>query len=161
MEIWDLVRADGSYAEVRWPRDCHDEIPEGLYHLCVEVWVRVGKKLLLTRRHPEKTEGLKLDCPGGAVLSGESVINGALRELYEEVGIKADKDSLIHMGELALGKAYAHSYLLQLVDMPNICVQPEEVCGYILVDKSEFEGIRAELTRGTARRYDVYKDFIF
>ena len=86
-EIWDLVDKNGNYSGIKWPRTEHASIPEGLYHPCVEVWVKIGERLLITRRHPDKTEGLKYDSPGGGVGSGESFVEGAVRELYEEVGI--------------------------------------------------------------------------
>ena len=57
-EIWDLVDKDGKQVGIQWPRADHDNIPEGLYHPCVEVWVRVGDRLLVAHRHPDKSEGI-------------------------------------------------------------------------------------------------------
>ena len=93
-EIWDLVDKDGKQVGIQWPRADHDNIPEGLYHPCVEVWVRVGDRLLVAHRHPDKSEGLKYDAPGGAVLAGESIPDGAVRELAEEVFSAGSKESI-------------------------------------------------------------------
>ncbi len=160
-EIWDLLDKDGRDTGIRWPREDHYKIPEGLYHPCVEIWVRAGDKLLITKRHPEKQEGLKFDVPGGAVVSGESILDGAIRELYEEVGIFSDADSLSHLGSVAVDNVYAASYLLRLDRLPELTLQSTEVVGYRLVTKDELEEMSDQLTRGTRRRYLLYKNVIF
>lgn len=159
-EIWDLVDKSGNKIGVKWSRDKHDSIPEGMYHPSVEVWVKIGDKLLLEQRHPDKTEGLKYDCPGGAVVSGEEFITAALRELYEEVGILAKESELSLLGTHISGCCYAISYILRLGDLPPLTLQPSEVVGYRLIDSSELEKIADEVTVGTLRRYLVYKDSI-
>ncbi len=160
-EIWDIVDKDGNYLNIKWSREDNDKIPEGYYHPCVEIWVRVGDKMLITQRHPEKSEGLKYDVPGGAVVSGEDILVGAMRELGEEVGINVSTDKLVCLGTQSKGKVYAVSYLLILEKLPSLVLQPTEVVGYKLVDKSELESMKDQLTAGTYRRYLVYKDSIF
>lgn len=160
-EIWDLVDRDGIKNGVKWLRENHESIPDGLYHPCVEVWVKVGDKLLLTRRHPDKSDGLKLDAPGGAVLSGESMAEGAVRELYEEVGIKASVEDLRLLGSYLGKKAYVLSYLLELDCLAEIHLQPSEVVGYLLVTSSELEELADQLCEGCKNRYFMFKDQIF
>lgn len=161
MEIWDLVDENGHLVNITWERSAHNNIPDGLYHPCVEIWVKVGDKLLVTRRHPDKSEPLKYDLPGGAVLCGESVITGALRELFEEVGISASEQKLVKLGEMTNGKVFATSYLLSLDELPELTLQPTEVVGYKLVSREEFEELSPEITRGTNHRYSLYQDQIF
>lgn len=161
MEIWDLVDEKGHPVNKTWERVAHKDIPDGLYHPCVEIWVKVGKRLLVTQRHPDKSEPLKYDLPGGAVLSGERIIDGALRELYEEVGISSSEERLLKLGEMTNGKVFATSYLLCLDELPELILQPTEVVGYMLVDKEEFESMADEITRGALRRYPLYKNQIF
>lgn len=160
-EIWDLVDNEGRYVGEKWPRSDHANIPEGLYHPCVEVWVRIGDKILLAKRHPNKSEGLKYDAPGGAVVSGESVIDGAVRELFEEVGIRASKEELKYLGAVIGRKAYAVSYLLVLDSLPQIQLQPTEVIGYKLVAKSEIEKMMELLCEGCRKRYAIFENQIF
>ncbi len=160
-EIWDLVDNNGNRVGTTWPRTDHANIPEGLYHPCVEVWVRVGDRVLLTQRHPDKSEGLKFDAPGGAVVSGESILDGALRELFEESGIRARGEALKRLGAVIGRKAYAVSYLLMLDEMPEICIQPSEVVGYKLVTRSELENMAEELCEGCRKRYFIFNDEIF
>ena len=160
-EIWDLVDKDGNKTGLTWERSNHDNIPDGVYHPCVEVWVKVGDKLLITRRHPDKSDGLKYDLPGGAVVSGEDITHGALRELWEEVGIKVEIDDLSLMGHLAFGKDFAASYIVRLPALPELRLQPTEVVSYKLVSEEEFVSMESELTKGSFRRYLIYKDQIF
>ncbi len=160
-EIWDLVDKDGNATGIRWPRADHANIPEGLYHPCVEVWVKIGDKALITRRHPDKSEGMKYDAPGGGVISGESLVEGALRELYEEVGIRAEAGEIRYLGAVLGRKAYAASYLLTLKEMPNILIQPSEVVSYMLVSENELDQMADQLCEGCRRRYFIFKKQIF
>lgn len=159
-EIWDLVDDGGNKIGVSIPREKRSEIREGQHFPCVEVWVKVGDSLLITRRHPDKSEGLKYDVPGGGVLSGESFTEAALRELYEEVGITSDGMSLVYLGGRAFGKAYAVSFLLTLPFLPEIRLQTGEVVDYRLVKISELSSMNDELTEGTRRRFCLYRDQI-
>lgn len=161
IEIWDLINDSGEKVGITWRREERDKMPEGLHHPCVEIWVKVNDKLLITQRHPGKDDGLKYDVPGGAVLSGESFIDGAMRELCEEVGIIAKKGDLIPLGNTISGKVYAMSYLLELDYLPSLSLQPSEVVGYRLVGEREIEDMRDELTKGTYRRFCIYKGSIF
>ena len=160
-EIWDIVNENGDPIGITWERRNHKSIPEGMYHPCVEVWVRIGEKLLVTQRHPEKSEGLKYDVPGGAVVAGEDVLSGAVRELYEEAGVAVDAADMLEIGRGVNGNVYAASYLVALSSVPKITLQPTEVVGYKLVSQSELEDMLDALTRGTCRRYLAYKDKIF
>ena len=160
-EIWDLVDKNGLLVNMTWDRLKHEDIPDGLYHPCVEVWVKVGDKLLITQRHPDKSDPLKFDLPGGAVVAGEDVLSGAIRELYEEVGIHAPAGALVKLGACAMGKVYAVSYLLRLDELPALRLQETEVIGYRLVSVEEFKALSPEITRGTCHRYSLYQDKIF
>lgn len=160
-EVWDLVDKNGQPLGMKWLRENHASIPEGCYHPCAEVWVRVEDKVLLSQRHPNKSEGLKYDAPGGAVVSGESMMDSALRELYEEVGISAKSDELIYLGAITGRKGYAVSYLVILDKLPEIRLQPTEVIGYKLVTQSELENMIDQLCMECAKRYFIYKNQIF
>lgn len=160
-EIWDLVDSSGKPLGMTWERSRHKEIPAGIYHPCVEVWVKVGNELLITRRHPDKSEPLKYDVPGGAVVSGETTLLGALRELSEEAGIHTTADKLIALGTLPQGNVYSVSYMLKLEDYPQITLQESEVVGYKFVTRQQLEAMMDELTRGSRSRYSHYKDIIF
>lgn len=88
MELWDARYADGSLAGFDLIRD--REIPEGYYHLVVEVIVRHvdGTFLLVQRDHAKQIfPGWYEVSASGSALKGETAREAACRELAEETGI--------------------------------------------------------------------------
>ena len=86
MEIWDL------YDENRNVIGEHirgDELPENGYHLVVHIWIKnsKGQYLISQRAASRPSNPLKFECQGGSVLKGETSLQGALREVKEEVGV--------------------------------------------------------------------------
>ena len=78
MEKWDLYNAKREKSGITV---CRGEIiPKGLYHLSVSAWI-------VNQRHPKKQYPLYWECTGGSVLSGETSLQGAIREVKEELGI--------------------------------------------------------------------------
>ncbi|ERJ13258.1 NUDIX hydrolase [Haloplasma contractile] len=68
---------------------------EGLYHLVVDIFTINEKgELLVTKRHPMKTFPLHWETSGGSVLKGETIYQGAIRELKEETGIMVEENDL-------------------------------------------------------------------
>lgn len=100
MEKWDLYT---KYREKTGKEHIRgEEIPEGLYHLVVHVWMRNSKgEYLLSRRAADRpTYPFFWETVGGSVLQGETSIEGAVREVKEEVGITLSPES----GQLAFTK---------------------------------------------------------
>lgn len=66
---------------------------EGEYGLVVCVWVYDGHgRVLLTRRAPEKSFPGTWENSGGAAKAGEDSLTAIQRELFEETGIRAEKE---------------------------------------------------------------------
>lgn len=90
MEKWDLYT---KYREKTGKEHIRGEkLPEGFYHLVVHVWIRNsrGEYLISRRSATRPTFPLMWECVGGSVLKGESSMEGALREIKEEVGLDLD-----------------------------------------------------------------------
>ncbi len=90
MEKWDLYT---KYREKTGKEHVRGEkIPEDFYHLVVHVWIRnsKGEYLISQRSANRPTYPLLWECVGGSVIMGESSIDGALREVKEEVGLDLD-----------------------------------------------------------------------
>lgn len=86
MEKWDLYNAKREKTGLTMQRG--ENIPKGLYHLVVSAWiVNQQGQYLLSQRHPDKQYPLYWECTGGAVLSSENSLQGAVREVKEELGI--------------------------------------------------------------------------
>lgn len=100
MEKWDLYT---KYREKTGKEHIRgEEIPEGLYHLVVHVWIRNSRgEYLLSRRAADRpTYPFFWETVGGSVLQGENSIEGAVREVKEEVGITLSPEN----GQLAFTK---------------------------------------------------------
>ena len=161
MEIWELVDGEGKPTGVLYERGSKKEIPEGMFFRVVEVWTMIGNKLLVTQRHPSKWMGLKWEVTGGGVVVGESIREAAVRELYEETGIKAGQNDISELGVRKFGTAMVSSYILRLSSTPEFNFDANEVVGYKLVSKNEFINMKHDFNPGTLSRYLEYGNIIF
>lgn len=87
MELWDLY--DENRNSIGREHVRGNEIPDGCYHLVVHVWIRnsKGQYLISQRSANRPTFPLMWETVGGSVLKGETSLQGAIREVKEEVGI--------------------------------------------------------------------------
>lgn len=92
MELWDAYNADG--AKLGYDLVRGQEIPEGVYHIVSEVIIRHedGMYLMMQR------DFNKVGFPGmweigaaGSALKGETALDAAIREAYEETGIRCSE----------------------------------------------------------------------
>lgn len=90
MEKWDLYTRYREKSGLECIRG--EQFPDGLCHLTVHVWIRNSRgEYLISRRSASRpTFALMWECVGGAVTRGESSLEGALREVKEEVGLDLD-----------------------------------------------------------------------
>lgn len=87
MEIWDLYTKNRTLSGKTHIRG--EMIPEGYYHLVVHIWIKnsKGEYLISQRAASRPTCPLMWECVGGSVIAGESSLEGAIREVKEEVGL--------------------------------------------------------------------------
>ncbi len=87
MELWDLYNADRIKVGTDHVRGT--DIPDGCYHLVVHVWIKNSKgQYLISKRAADRPTFPNMwECVGGSVIKGEISLDGALREVKEEVGI--------------------------------------------------------------------------
>ena len=127
-ELWDLTDRDGRPNGRTFLRDSHEKIPEGMYHVVVEIWVTTADgRVLLTRRHPRKFNGFKWESTCGSALAGETAREAAVRELSEEVGIFVLPDSLSPLGRVVYNNFITESFHLPLDRPVPVKMQEEEV----------------------------------
>lgn len=96
MEEWiDIYRADGTLADtVRRG----SPIPEGLFYRIVSIFtVNAKHEILLTRRAPNKSYAGQWENTAGLIQTGEEPHAAALRELWEETGIRCTEEDLIFL----------------------------------------------------------------
>ena len=105
-------------------------IPRGEYHIVVQIMtINHNGEILLTQRVPEKTSGGKWECSGGCAVSGETSREAAVRELFEETGIRAHEDELRLEWSLTTDSMLRDFYIL-IKDVPlkSLHLQSIEVC---------------------------------
>ncbi len=92
MEKWDLYT---KYREKTGREHIRGEkIPDGFYHLVVHVWIRNNKgEYLISKRAADRpAHPLMWETTGGSVIKGENSLEGAIREVKEEVGLDLCKE---------------------------------------------------------------------
>ena len=120
---------------------------KGEYGMVVCVWVYNGEgQLLLTRRAPEKSFAGTWENSGGAVKAGEESLQAICRELYEETGIRADREEFSLL-ESARDKSCHYDFYTLRRDIPigQVKLQPGETDG---AQWAGFEQVRRMIEQG-------------
>ena len=160
-EIWELVDSNKHKTGILHERIHSNRIPNGLFHIVVEIWTKTPDgKLLLTQRSPDKPMGLLWECTMGSVLVGEESRDGAVRELAEETGIIAKKEDLIFLGDCFYDNWIVDSYLYLSSEQPTLRLQKEEVVDAKIVSIDEVERHQSVLTTKVWEHFCKYKDKI-
>lgn len=161
-EIWDLYDKNKNKTGVTHKRVDIATIPEGMYHMVVEVWVkRPDGKILFTKRHPDKHYPLLWECSGGSAVSGEISKEAASRELFEETGIWADKNQLIYLGDTVSKLHFTDTYLYKVPDNNvKLNLQLTEVVDSMWLDAEEIIANKEVIVPTVWDRYQKYKEKI-
>lgn len=95
IEIWDVLDENGALTGKTALRG-KGVLKSGEYHLVVHIWIMssTGQFLIQRRADDKKLMPGEWAATGGAAISGEDSFAAAKRELFEELGIKSDKQSL-------------------------------------------------------------------
>ena len=140
-EYWDLFNRNRV-----WVRNHHkrgDKIPDGLYHIVVHSWVMdYCGNFLISQRQKGRTDELMWERTGGSVLEGESSIEGAKREVGEELGIDLAEIQpvLIKSERRDKYSDFFDAWLFVVDREKNICkIDNVEVLDFKWVDLSELK----------------------
>lgn len=131
-EIFDIYTREGVYLGKKEKSICHSKNP-GFYHKPVWIWIVNSKNEILVqkRSHIKKNHPNKWDMPSaGHVIAGETSIQGAIRETYEELEIKTTESDYKFICEYIADKIseIAQVYLLKLdIDISDLVLQKQEV----------------------------------
>lgn len=154
-EFWDLYYETGE----KIPNRFHvrgKPIPEGCYHLVVNVFIRDRQQryLMGQRSADRKSFPLKWEGCGGSTLMGESSLNAGTREAHEELGISLDpKDAILidrQVRKKVRGVRYQdilHTYLFEVDDIkwcPEDAPMKDEVADSRLFTLSEIRELYCE-----------------
>lgn len=137
------------------------EVPKGKYRLSVHIWItNENNELLLQQRLSTAHKFPNMwSNTGGAVQAGETGLEGAIRELSEELGIEAKKEDLKFIASYKRLKDYAEVWELKKnIDINDIVLQEDEVQAVKWVSLSDFEKMleNKEAIRSSYEYYKLY-----
>ena len=131
-EQWALYDARGVPTGEVVARDQDAPIlPEGRYHLVAVVWVYSQGSFLLEKRGKGKTYGPgQWTIPGGGVVLGETSAQGAVRELWEETGIRIRTGQLEYLNRTRRDDYLCDAWLLRVKTSADVTLA-DEACNEI------------------------------
>ena len=137
-EKWDILDKSGKPTGQTVFRGFKGTFPKGKYHLVVHIWIKnsKGEYLIQKRSALKKPMAGEWAATGGAVIAGESSEQGARRELFEELGIKAMEDDFVLVRRLKRKISFVDIWLCHC-DTPaeQLVLQKEEVEAVKWVDR--------------------------
>lgn len=163
-ELWDLYGADGTALGVTHQRGIPLRL--GHYHPVVSIFTVNSKgEILLTKRHPEKSSGSCFEATGGCITAGGEPLSSALRELFEETGIRTERLLTLSkdMIELPGDPVICWSYLLYTdIDIRDLTLQQEEVTEALWASPKLLDALIpcGSIEPCTAWLWEKYKDRI-
>ena len=127
------------------------------YYVVAGVMVINRGKLLITKRAAGKTFEHQWEFTMGSVVGEETPLEGALRELSEEVGIHVTKNDVELLGTMKENQKFSKIFLLEKA-VDAITMQASEVEDYQFVGKKELEEMldREEFAEPMANRIKTY-----
>lgn len=150
MELWDIYTRSGEKTGRTHSRS--EPLSPGDYHLAVSTVIVGSQGVLCTLRSTEKSVFPGVwESPGGGVLAGETSLEGAVRELWEETGIRAKPNELCFLCRRTANNLHMDVYGLKREIPPeNLTLQPGEVdkAAWIPLDQWEQKARSREILAG-------------
>ncbi len=158
MELWDVY----DQCMVKQDRTHVRGVPleEGDYHLIVHVYPvnSKGEILIQKRAANVRTKPNMWAITGGSVLAGEEFLQGAMRELKEEMGIAVDESDIRLLSIMERPNRFRGVWLVRSnVELADLKLQKEEVADAKWATPEE---IMKMVEDGEFWHYD-YLDWIF
>ena len=166
-ESWDALDRDGNHLGFPLARLMAKSLDPGIYHRVVMVYTETPSgRILVTQRAPVKTYPYHWEVTGGSVLRGETPVQGAIRELREETGIRRTPQQMV--------RAYTHvddgrhciynAFATCLPDEePAVTLQEGETIAWRLLPQEDFKACveSDEFVASEQGRYRAHKDEIW
>lgn len=141
MELWDAYYEDETLAGIDLVRG--EKIPEGLRHGVVDILViHEDGDILVMKRDLEKPNypGFYEATAGGSVIKGENFYDAAVRELWEETGIR--EEMLIQIYSITNHDTIYKGYVCKTnIEKDSIILQKGETIDYMWLTKDAFKKV--------------------
>ncbi len=169
-EKFDILDENGNFINLQAERD--DVHSKGLWHRAVVIFLVNNKnQVLLQRRSLQKKKWPNmLDVSaGGHSSAGEFGYETAIRETYEELGVKVNRKDLIFIGctknsfvKNDIKDNMFNEYYIAMVDLDvtSLKLQTEEVCEAKFVSLSELKNLMDDGYKELTPKIEAY-EFLF
>ena len=99
-ELWDVYDSNRNKTG-RITQRGENALKAGEYHIIVTgIIINSKNEILLSRRAAHKKNGLKWEFTTGSAISGETSLQGVLREIKEELGLEFNEKEAIYFKEI-------------------------------------------------------------
>ncbi|ADG71826.1 MULTISPECIES: NUDIX hydrolase [Brachyspira] len=160
-EIWDVYNRNKQKTGRIHQRGL--PLRKNEYHIVIHAWVvNSNDEVIMTKRHKSKKIcPNKWECTEGSILTGESSIEGAIREIKEEIGLSFEKEEGIFLTSFILerSKTIIDAFMFRRdVKLENLILQENEVSEAMIVDREKyFEMCKNKKIVSSIRYfYDIY-----
>ncbi len=128
-EKWDVYDGEGNLLSKTTLRgNC--VLKRGEYHLVVHIWIvsSAGGFLIQRRADTKKLMPGEWAATGGAAVAGENSFQAAKRELFEELGIESDENSLKKLLRVRKRNSFVDVYMIDKnIHIDDLVLQKSEV----------------------------------
>ncbi len=141
MEKWDILSADGNPTGKIALRG-RSNLKPGEYHLVVHIWIMSSKGDFLIQRRSDQKKLMSGEwaATGGAAISGEDSYTAANRELFEELGIPSNKQTLKKLARIKRRNSLLDIWLIKTdIAVQKLRLQQNEVAEARWISRSAFE----------------------
>ena len=142
-EKWDIIDEKGKPTGKVTLRG-RAILRSGEYHLVVHIWIVSddGKILLQKRSESKKLMPGEWAATGGAAVSGENSFTAASRELFEELGIASNENTLKKLTRIKRRNSLLDVWAINInTPADELTLQKSEVAQVKWVTKQELEGM--------------------
>ena len=162
MEKWDILNSRGEPTGRRVNRGRRAILRAGEYHSVVHIWIIDSRGRLLIQRRSEKKHLMPGEwaATGGATIAGETPFASARRELFEELSIYSDENSLKKIATIKRRNSILTIWkIVKDVPVGALRLQKSEVSEVRWVTREELERMIAD---GKYHNYGrEYFDIVF
>lgn len=161
MEYWDTYFKDGSKSGLIVKKG--EKLPPGHFHIIVETLVKHcdGTYLVMQRDYNKKEyPGLYEGSAGGSLISGETKVEGAIREVREETGLIINEVSPIYYFMSEEDGVISQGYIAIISGTKDITYLKGETINHKWLTLKELKAfiLTAEYNKAHASRLKTYLD---
>ena len=161
MEKWDILNADGEpVGKTTLRGKCN--LKPGEYHLVVHIWIVSSRGEFLVQRRSDSKKLMPGEwaATGGAAVAGENSYTAANRELYEELGIPSNKQTLKKLTRIKRRNSLLDIWFINTdIKLERLRLQADEVAEARWVTEDELQNM---IEKGVFHNYgkDYFKSVL-